>query len=323
MMSAAMLAGACVIGAGLSGFASTDAAEVNAVDTVAAIQEVAPEAVAGAAVGVSTADAAAQVSTSDGLQVQVPVDAADGVRMALPGGGVSIGLPFADQATDAIASQLPGVVVYDNNNGSSTVPVVRADGTVQISTVIENANASKRYDYPITAGSGETLQLGDDGSVTLVDQAGVPIVGVAAPWARDANGNAVPTHYEVSGTTLTQVIDFTAETAFPVVADPTTGYYSYNCVLTNGSSYFMKPGEKLTNCKGSYLQKYINGKMVQSVSLVYNGKYTTKLSSAAGWCVVALTSVAVLAWDPPAATGVWLLGTAATLLGAYGSCVSL
>jgi hypothetical protein len=32
--------------------------------------------------------------------------------------------------------------------------------------------------------------------------------------------------------------------------------YTYNCVLTNGSSYFLKPGTALTTCKGSRLQMY-------------------------------------------------------------------
>ena len=41
------------------------------------------------------------------------------------------------------------------------------------------------------------------------------------PWARDANGAEVPTHYEITGTTLTQIIDHRMEPyAYPIVADP-------------------------------------------------------------------------------------------------------
>lgn len=221
-VSMARLAGLCVIGAGLTGFASTDAAEVNAADAVAAIQDVAPQAVAGAIAVGGTADAAVQASTADGVKVKVPVDATDGVQATLPGGSVSIGLPFAEQATDATASPLPGVVVYDNNNGSSTVPVVRADGAVQISTVIENANAPKRYDYPLTLPEGQQARLLTDGSVVVgSEDAESASAFIPAPWARDAAGAAVPTHYELSGSTLTQVVDVTATTDFPVVADPT------------------------------------------------------------------------------------------------------
>ncbi|WP_431245302.1 hypothetical protein [Leifsonia xyli] len=205
MVSVAALAGVCVIGSGLTGFTSTDAAEVNAVDAVAAIQEVAPQALASATTGGATEDAAVQASTADGLEVQLPVDAADGVQVSLPGGGVSIGLPFADQATDATASQVPGVVVYDNNNGSSTVPVVHADGTVQINTFIENANAPKRYDYSLTVPEGQHARLLEDGSVYVGSEDGQAVSAIIpAPWAKDAHGTAVATHYELSGNTLTQ-----------------------------------------------------------------------------------------------------------------------
>lgn len=46
------------------------------------------------------------------------------------------------------------------------------------------------------------------------------ITQIAAPWAVDANGRRVPTHYTLDGDTLVQSVEVTAETAFPVVADP-------------------------------------------------------------------------------------------------------
>lgn len=45
---------------------------------------------------------------------------------------------------------------------------------------------------------------------------------IKKPWAKDAHGNPVATRYEVKGSTLTQVVKTTRNTAFPVVADPTT-----------------------------------------------------------------------------------------------------
>lgn len=47
-------------------------------------------------------------------------------------------------------------------------------------------------------------------------------LGVATPWATDANGQSIPTHYETDGTSLTQVIEHNsvANVAYPVVADP-------------------------------------------------------------------------------------------------------
>ena len=46
-------------------------------------------------------------------------------------------------------------------------------------------------------------------------------------WAKDAEGKSVPTHYEINGNTITQVVEFDENTAFPVVADPAVGGYTY------------------------------------------------------------------------------------------------
>lgn len=219
----AAVAAACLAGTLLTGFVPTDAATVNAADAVAAIQDVAPEAVLGSAGTASGTDPdTAATLENEALTVTAPAEAVDGIRFAVEDApAITIGLPFAQEASDAAESQVPGVVVYDNNDGSSTVPVIREDGSVQITTVIDDAEAPKRYAYPIQLPDGAVLQLADDGSVRSVGAGeDAPALSVAAPWAKDADGNAVPTHYEVLGSTLTQVVDFTARTAFPVVADP-------------------------------------------------------------------------------------------------------
>lgn len=210
---------ACAVGALLTGFAPADEDRADAAEVVGEIQKISPDAVAGSVATNTSGDAV--TAASDGINVTVPRDAEDGIRLA--GGDEAetvIGLPFGQDASDAVESQLSGVIVFDNNNGSSTVPVVRDFG-VQISTLIENASAPQRYDYSLELPVGEQLRLNPDGSVSAVDAAGMASIHVPAPWAKDANGALVPTHYEVSGNVLTQVVDFTAVSAFPVVADPT------------------------------------------------------------------------------------------------------
>ncbi|WP_431246300.1 hypothetical protein [Leifsonia xyli] len=317
LMSAANLAGVCIIGASLTGVAAPDAEELNAVDAVAAIQGVVPESFSGLATVSRDSDAAA-AATFEGGRVDVPVDPAHGLSL---GDSVQIGLPFAQQASDATGSQLPGVVAYDNKNGSTTVPLIKADGAVQINTVIDNASAPNRYDYPIDVPDGASLTQDVNGTVAVVAADGAPLRVFGEAWAKDARGQAVPTHYEVRGNTLTQAVDFTEHTAFPVVADPTTtGVYSYNCVNANGSSYFMRPNENLTNCKGSYLQKYINGRMVQSLSLVYRGGATAKVTWKSG-CILALGGAAVaLVWFPPAGVTAWVVTSAFAAAGISQSC---
>lgn len=49
------------------------------------------------------------------------------------------------------------------------------------------------------------------------------------------------------------------------------GQYYYSCTATNGSVYWLTPGEPTTNCRGSYLGKYINGARVASYNLTEGG----------------------------------------------------
>lgn len=219
-------------GVSLTGFVAADTAEVNAVDAVAALESTAPSAVSNVADARSDSDTAELAAVAGGATVSIPVDASDGIQLDNPGSAsdVRIGLPFAENAGAAALSQKAGVVVYDNDNGSSTVPVAHTDGTLQISTVIAGAKAPTRYEYPIDA-PGQTLRLAADGSAFLSADDGIPTLYIASPWAKDANGNDVPTHYEVNGNTLSQVVDFTAETAFPVVADPSYGIYPWGYVV--------------------------------------------------------------------------------------------
>ncbi|MFS0911279.1 hypothetical protein AB3M89_05765 [Microbacterium sp. 179-I 3D2 NHS] len=94
------------------------------------------------------------------------------------------------------------------------------EGATRFSALLATAN----YESPHwTFGSGTELLLLDDGSVTVSNGAEF-LGGIESPWAIDAQGRSLPTHYEVSGSTLTQVIDTTGA-VFPVVADPTVRDY--------------------------------------------------------------------------------------------------
>lgn len=293
MKSAAVIVASCVA-VGLFGFANADAGEVNAADAVAAIQAVAPASLSDVATVSSDDQTAAEASVPGGA-VAVPVDPADGIDL---GASVQIGLPFAQHASDAADSPVPGVVAFDNNNGSTTVPVIFSDGTLQINTVIENPSAPKRYEYPIDVPDGASLTQDANGTVAVVTADGSPLRVFGEAWAKDANGEAVPTHYEVHGNTLTQVVDFAPGTAFPVVADPSTGAYSYNCILQNGSSYFLASGSLLGDCKGSYLKKYLNGAVVQSVPLTGYGQPGNPAAFGTPDCLYAL-GWAALSIDGP------------------------
>lgn len=226
----AAIAVTSIIGTTLTGFAPLGAEQNGASATVAAIEAVAPEALAHAEEPGAGTNEAAAVFQADGVATTVPVDASDGVTTGSGEGLLRIGLPYAQLASDAERSPLPGVVVYDNHNGSSTVPVIGDEGEVRIHTVIESPSAPHTYTYPLELPGGVSLTLNGDGSVGVTSTDGSFGAQIAAPWAKDANGNAVPTRYEVNGSTLTQIVDFDSATAFPVVADPSviTTTYTYS-----------------------------------------------------------------------------------------------
>lgn len=85
---------------------------------------------------------------------------------------------------------------------------------------IGSPDAPTSYDFDLS-GDVAGLSLESDGSVLGLDSKGNAIVTIPAPWAVDAKGAAVPTHYEVNGTVLTQVVEHTGgDWAYGITADP-------------------------------------------------------------------------------------------------------
>lgn len=156
--------------------------------------------------------------------VAIPTDPRDDLSLAVEHVGIeiSIGLPFAEQA-DKATVEADGIVSYDNRNGTTTVPVVKDDGSVQITTVIDNASAPTRFDYTIALPAGGHLEQLEGGMIVIRDADGGFQGGVLPAWAKDADGADVPTHFEVDGGVLTQVVEHDASTSYPVVADPEVG----------------------------------------------------------------------------------------------------
>ena len=81
-----------------------------------------------------------------------------------------------------------------------------------------------------------------DGRV-VVAKNGRFVAGVDKPWAVDAAGEMLRTHYVVDGQTLTQVVETDSHTVFPVVADPTIKrHLGYTVVTFNRTESFTVVG---------------------------------------------------------------------------------
>jgi hypothetical protein len=168
----------------------------------------------------------AGIASAAGVDTSFPANAVDPITLSGSHAQVaplSIELPFAGDASLAKVDA-SGAVSYDNNNGSTSVAVANADGSLVVATVISDESAPTRYDYSYSLPVGGALVAEATGGVLVMDATGFPIATVEAPWAYDATGKAVPTRFEINGSTLTQIVDHSGS-AYPVVADPTVNYY--------------------------------------------------------------------------------------------------
>ena len=92
-------------------------------------------------VAVDTSGENAIDATVGGVDVTIPTDPELPISMSTAGTeSLEIHLPLAESAStgEPIGDSS---LVYDNGDGSSTVPVVKKDGTLQFLSVLENADS--------------------------------------------------------------------------------------------------------------------------------------------------------------------------------------
>lgn len=164
------------------------------------------------------------VSTKLGdVDVTVPATTAEPLELAsIDGKRMSVSLPFGSGAVKA-EEIARGIIEYDNGNGSSTVPILKEDGSVQVTTVIDGPSSPTSYAYEFDLAPGDRLEMQENGSIAIFSEAGKFEGGIAAAWATDAVGSPVPTAYRIDGNTVTQVIQHGSNFTYPVVADPWLG----------------------------------------------------------------------------------------------------
>jgi hypothetical protein len=126
-------------------------------------------------------------ATVGDVDVVLPRDPSDPVSLDDGDVDIALGLPFADEASDA-NPLAQGLVSYDNNNGSTTAIGVKSDGSVQMTTTIDSSSAPSQYAYELEVPDGATLSSTSDGGVVISDASGGYLAGVAPAWAVDSHG---------------------------------------------------------------------------------------------------------------------------------------
>ncbi|MBB1262039.1 hypothetical protein [Streptomyces alkaliterrae] len=174
------------------------------------------------------AAAEATVPTPAGnVTVHVP-DTADGaVRMSTAAGAVSLGLPGAASSRGAVSSA--GTVTYRDALKAADLAVQpTTDGGARTLITLKNDSAPRSYRFDLRLPEGSELEKTPDGGYQIAqktaDGVKLSLGSVEAPWAKDKNGNPVPTRYEIINGELVQHISTDEETHFPVVADPKLTY---------------------------------------------------------------------------------------------------
>lgn len=143
---------------------------------------------------------------------------------------IKIGIPNDMEVSSPVVTE-DGSYQYNGDENVSLVVQPTEEGVRSVVN-INDASAPKEYKFDLDLPEGhklifssdyfgEDLALEDDiEEVFVVDENNI-IQGIfGEAWAKDANGNDVPTHYEIEGNSLTQVVEFNDNTAFPVLADP-------------------------------------------------------------------------------------------------------
>jgi hypothetical protein len=155
----------------------------------------------------------------DGGAAEVSTDPADGLTVTDPAGtDISLGVP--GEPTDGTI--VVGNVVYPDVADDASVVARSTQDGAQALVVIDGDDAPERYTFPVEVnGQNAELRHGNDGGIEIfAPKETTPVATIASPWATDANGADVPTHYEIRSSSVVQVVDHRGA-AYPVTADPT------------------------------------------------------------------------------------------------------
>ncbi len=144
---------------------------------------------------------AGQAPAAENAAVSLPTDGEDSATLAGENGTLEFDVP----ATGDITETSNTGVLLDGSGDDTSIAVESTDHGVRALIHIDSEDAPEHFEFPI-GGDVTTLILNDDGSVLALNADDETIAIAATPWAVDRTGRKVPTHYQINGTTLTQIV---------------------------------------------------------------------------------------------------------------------
>jgi hypothetical protein len=236
--STVLLVGAVLLaGTGAtSASAQADGATADAPSAVDAVNDVvASDAPSGTVLRPDAATAISAADLDNLTATKIPTDPSDGVSVGDMEYALTIGLPADAASSNAVVDDASVTAVYEDASTETDIAVQpTSDAGVRIMTVLSGPDAPTRFAYPMSLPEGTTLRATADGGAEVVTVDGLAAATIAPAWAKDANGDALPTYYEIEDSTLTQVVQHDERTAYPVVADPTV---TRNCGIITCTWY--------------------------------------------------------------------------------------
>ncbi len=181
-----------------------------------------------------TADVPLGVDVSTGLLSHL---AEEGRELAIASGDLETGasVEFSIPGSEVLTSE-SGVLEAQSGRSERFVAHTTAAGG-QILYVMEDDSAAAQFTVDVDAPDDATWVAEADGSYSLAHPVHGPVLKLDAPWAIDASGAELDTHFVFEGDRITQFIDV-RDAQFPVVADPSFWWYAgkaIGCIASIGA----------------------------------------------------------------------------------------
>jgi len=202
------------------------------------------------------------VALPDGVDLadgSVSVTSEEGDAASVTSGDLAWGLGVTFEVADATTVEAAdGVIVAEGGASETYVGHTTAAGGQLIYVMAdETADPTMVIDTEVPAGYAWVPTEGG-GLSLMAEGSDAPLVVVAAPWARDANGTELDTSFSITQAGLVQHIDIAGAT-FPVVADPNWVWWAKEGAMCLGEIALFAVASAKVVAIGAKLVKFIGG----------------------------------------------------------------
>lgn len=189
----------------------------------------APDTGAAIEVAADRVDAAQRVKARTTAAADL-ADEADDRSTLTDAGGRGIGAALVG-ASPVAGRTADGRTVFRDALPATDAGVELTDSGLRLTTALKDGRAPEEFRYDLSLPAGTSLRQLPNGSIDVVGPDGRPVASVNRPWAFDATGAAVPTHYRVEGSVLVQRVEHRGA-VYPVVADPSIDFGLTSATIT-------------------------------------------------------------------------------------------